>query len=62
MGPETECIHFLGPLVLDPLLDGVLGEDIALQQEAVVRFEVIEYLFEQTRHGRERVSSSGAIS
>ena len=62
MRPEAKRIHFLGPLVVDPLLDGALGENSTLHVEAVVHFEVIEYLFVRTRHGRDRASSSGAIS
>jgi hypothetical protein len=62
MGPKTERVYFLGPLVVDMHLDCVLGEHIALQEEAVVRLEVIECLFVRTRHGRDRASSSGAIS
>jgi len=41
-----EGVHFLRPLVVDPHLDGVLGEYVALQQEVVVRFEVVQRLFE----------------
>jgi hypothetical protein len=29
MGPEPERVHFLGALVVDPHLDGVLGEHVA---------------------------------
>ena len=49
MGPEPEGVHFLGPFVVDMHLDGVLGEDVALQQEVVVRFEVVQCLFERAR-------------
>ena len=34
MRPQPQRVHFLGPLVVDPGLDRVLGEHIALQQEA----------------------------
>ena len=39
MGPKSQGIHFLGALVVDPYLDGVLGEHVALQEEIVVRLE-----------------------
>jgi hypothetical protein len=32
--PETEGIHFLGALVVDPHIDRVLGEHIAFEQKA----------------------------
>jgi len=51
MRTETERVHFLCPLVVDSHLDGVLGEHIALQEEAVVRFEVVEYFFEGSLGG-----------
>ena len=46
MGTEPERVHFLGPLVVDMHLDGVLGEHVALQEEIVVRLEVIERLIQ----------------
>ncbi len=52
MGSQTKCIHFLRPLVIDPHLNGVRGEYISLEEEAVVFFEVVERLVKRTRHGR----------
>jgi len=46
MGTKPECVHFLGPFVVDPHFNGVLGEHIAFHQEAVVRFEVVQRFFE----------------
>ena len=34
------------PLVLEPLLDGVAGEDVAAQKELVVLLEVVERVLE----------------
>ena len=49
MGSEPEGVHFLCPLVVDPHLDGVLGENVSLQQEVVVRLEVALRLFQRAR-------------
>ena len=35
-GPQPDGVHLLVVLVLDPRLDDVLGEDVALEQELVV--------------------------
>src|SRR5690349_13111611 len=44
---------FLVVLVLDPGLDDVLGEDVALEQELVVAAEALERLIERAGHLRD---------
>src|SRR6185295_17283362 len=63
MRTEPDGAHFVRHLVLDPGLDHVLGEDVALHEEVVILLQVLEGLLERARHlrnvlqflGRERV-------
>src|SRR5262245_18397697 len=42
MRAEPHRVDLVGRLVLDPGLDDVLGEDVALQQELVVVLQVVD--------------------
>ncbi len=44
VGPKPDRVHFFRPLVPEPGLDDVLGEDVALQEELVIPLERIERL------------------
>jgi hypothetical protein len=46
-GPHPDRVHFLVVLVLEPGLDDVPGEDVALQEELVVLAEALERLVER---------------
>src|SRR5215475_15593990 len=52
MRTETDRAHFLAHLVVDPGLDQVLGEHVALEQELVILPVVLERRFERRRHAR----------
>ena len=46
VGPQPDLIDFFCPLVIDPDIDDILGENAALEQELVVLFQGIDGLFE----------------
>src|SRR3954452_24579771 len=52
MWPQAHGVDFLGALVVEPILDDVFCEDIALEQEVMVAFEIVKRLVE--RAGRLR--------
>lgn len=41
MGPQPGGDHIIGSLALDPLFDGVTGEQVALTQERMIFLEVV---------------------
>src|SRR3990172_11028506 len=51
MGPKADRIDLVLSLVLDPGVDGVLGEDIALQEELMVGLKGIKDLIKTARQG-----------
>src|SRR6185295_4091824 len=52
MRTEPDGAHFVRHLVLDPGLDHVLGEDVALHEEVVILLQVLEGFLERARHLR----------
>src|ERR1700682_5382702 len=48
--PQAHRVHLLLHLVLEPGVDHVLGEDVALEHELVVPLELVERLLERARH------------
>src|SRR6476660_2914930 len=51
MRAEPDRVEFLRPLPVDPGLDQIFGEDVALQQERVICFERVDGLFERAWGG-----------
>ena len=44
MGTLVDGVNFVFALVFDPGFDHVVGKDIALEQEVVIRFQCVEGL------------------
>jgi hypothetical protein len=49
MRAQPNRINFVLPLVLDPCLDQVLGEDVAFEKECVIGLQGIEHFIERAR-------------
>ena len=50
MGPQPDGIDLMLSLVLQPGLDDVLGEDIALEEEIMILLQGIERLVKRPWH------------
>src|SRR5207245_11447181 len=61
-GPQPHRVQLLLDLVLDPGLDHVLGEDVALEQELVVLLQLAQGLLEGARHLRNVLQLLGGKS
>src|SRR5918992_1763462 len=48
--PQPDRVHLVGPLVLHPGVDHVLGEHPTLQQPLVVGLERVEHLLQRAGH------------
>ena len=59
MGPQAELVDLVLPLVGDPRLDEVRGEDVAAEQELVVLLQGDEGLVEAVGTVLTFASSSG---
>src|SRR5687767_11886686 len=51
-GPQARGLDLLLALVVEPHLDRVAGEDVALEQKLVVALQRVERLLERRRHAR----------
>src|SRR5688500_19592105 len=65
MRTEPDRVELLRPLPIDPDLDKILCEDLAAQQELVIRLERVDGLFEDrksTRLNSSHLVISSAVS
>src|SRR5205823_5542504 len=51
--PQPDRVQLLLDLVLDPGLDHVLGEDVALEEELVILLQLTQRFLERARHLRD---------